>query len=69
MPKKPPVGTADRHDVSPIPLFAEMVYARDRGDFDRAAEAKDYLARLGWTFRYRKPPTPGPTASREGGAR
>lgn len=51
-------ATEDFND-SPFAWFAELLLALDRRDVDRAAEAKNQLSRIGWTFRYRKPnPTP-----------
>lgn len=42
-----------RFNESPIAWFGEMVLAKDRGDFRRATEAQDELARLGWSIHYR----------------
>jgi hypothetical protein len=65
MPKShPPDYDADRLEDSPIAWFAEMVFAWERRDIDRAAEAKRQLASLGWHVRYCKP-----RPSREGGSR
>lgn len=50
-----PDNTPENYHDSPIAWFAELLLASDRRDIDRAAEAKSELARLGWTFRYRKP--------------
>ncbi len=38
-----------RPEDSPIAWFLELLLALDRGDYLRASEAKDQLARLGWT--------------------
>jgi hypothetical protein len=37
-----------RPEENPITWFAEMLIALDRGNFRRASEAQDELARLGW---------------------
>jgi excisionase family DNA binding protein len=42
------------HD-SPLAWFGELLLGMDRLDIDAMAEARDNLARLGWTFRYRRP--------------
>ena len=52
---RPPDDTSDRFEDSPIAWFGEMLFALDRRDIDRAAEAKSQLARLGWSVQYRKP--------------
>ena len=59
-----PARESDRFEESPIAWFGEMLLARDRNDFRRAAEAERQLSRLGWSVRYRKP-RPG----QEGGSR
>lgn len=51
----PSAATPDRYEDSPIAWFGEMLMAWERGDIDRAAEAKRQLARLGWSVQYRKP--------------
>src|SRR5262245_11465439 len=51
-----PANQANQFSDSPIAWFGEMLIARERGDFRRAAEAQGELNRLGWRFRYRKPP-------------
>ena len=50
-----PTAENDRFKDSPIAWFAEMVLESDRGNFDRAAQAKGQLESLGWTVRYRHP--------------
>ena len=52
---RPPDDKPEVFNDSPIAWFAELVLASDRRDVDRAAEAKAELARLGWTFKFRKP--------------
>jgi hypothetical protein len=61
---RPPDDTSDRCEDSPIAWFGEMLFALDRRDIDRAAEAKRQLTRLGWSVKYRKP-----RPDREGGTR
>jgi len=50
-----PPDRPDRFEDAPIAWFGEMLLARDRNDFQRAAEAQRQLARLGWSVHYRKP--------------
>jgi hypothetical protein len=60
----PPVQDQFRFDDSPIAWFGELLIAKDRHDFRRAAQAQTELRRLGWSVVYRKPRT-----GREGGGR
>jgi len=43
------------HCDEPTYWFAIMEIARERGDFERAAQAKSELARLGIRVSYRRP--------------
>ena len=54
MPRRKPPDDF-RPEESPIAWFGEMILAIDRGDFDRAAESKRQLSRLGWRVDRRKP--------------
>ena len=57
-----------RPEESPIAWFGEMLIAIDRGEFDRAAESKRQLDRLGWRVARKKGrPAPRPQAARPGG--
>jgi len=49
------VGQADNYNNSPIAWFAELLIAKDRGDFRQAATAQSELQRLGWTVRHHRP--------------
>lgn len=60
----PPVEEKTRPEDSPVVWFSELLIAKDRHDFRRAAEAQSELRRLGWSVVYRKPRT-----GREGGGR
>lgn len=42
-------------DDDPMATFAAMVIAQNRGQFRRAAEAQDQLARLGWKCQFCSP--------------
>ncbi len=53
-PITPSENPPDRYEDSPIAWFGELILAKDRSDFRRAAEAQQELARLGWSVRYRK---------------
>jgi hypothetical protein len=48
------VRETNRYDDSPIAWFAELIFARDVGDFRRAADAQSKLFELGWWVRYRR---------------
>ena len=52
---RPSDAAPDRFEDSPVGWFAEMMFAWERGDIDRAALAKRQLTRLGWSVVYRKP--------------
>lgn len=43
------------HRDQPVYWFAVLEIARERGDFDRAAEAKRQLQRLGVCVSYQQP--------------
>ena len=47
--------TARDHRNEPTYWFAILEIARERGDFDRAAEAKRELKRLGVSVTYERP--------------
>ncbi len=51
------VGQADRFENSPIAWFAELLIAREEGNFRHATESQDKLESLGWSVRYRRPRT------------
>jgi hypothetical protein len=46
------------HREEPTYWFALLEIARERGDFEQAAEAKRQLQRLGVRVRYQKPGAP-----------
>lgn len=50
-PDQPPASFEDE----PIAWFAELLFARERGDFQRATAAHRQLVRLGWSVLPRKP--------------
>jgi hypothetical protein len=45
----------DNPERSPIAWFGELLLAKDRADFQRAAQAQRQLARLGWSVVFRTP--------------
>jgi hypothetical protein len=64
MPQSDPKGSpTERFPDNPILWFFELMFAAERGNFDRAAEAHRELDRLGWKVR------PSKTRSKRGGIR
>lgn len=61
---EPPVD--DRPEDSPVAWFASMCLARERGDFQRAADAQRELERLGWSVCAKAPRRPHKATRREG---
>jgi hypothetical protein len=44
-----------RPENSPVAWFSELLIAIDHGEYHRASEAQDQLARLGWSVAPHKP--------------
>lgn len=58
---------ASSHDDNPYDatvVFCELVIAQTNGNFETAAAKRRELERLGYSFEYRHPRTPGPAARR-----
>lgn len=62
-PTKPDRPPGRDYRDEPTFWFASLEVARERGDFERAAEAKRQLRRLGVIVHFERP------AAKEGGAR